>query len=401
MKSVAVIGLRVKAMALVLAGLVGCGGGGDWSIMPPEPIAPMITSAPESLTIAPGVTMDYTARAGVKPYTANTSNPGVATVKFTGDSFTITAVSLGEADISIKDSAGSVEKITVTTAVKSSVPIVLLPTASTGAVGNVLNYRVSGGQPPYKAEVNNVSLATVSDVVLDAIGQSGTFTVSLLKAGSTPVMISDAFGQTATLDVTATTPVFAAVALVPSAATATVGDVLSFHISGGTSIFTAISNNVSIASITSLMKDDLSGGYTLKVKLLKVGATNVSISDSAGNTTSLALIVNAVAVAPLPQPVSLTLSPSLVLIGEDATSTVPFQITGGTGPYQAFTSNSARSSVSVSGATVLVGPGPSGRCIPGGILNVTLTVIDTYGATTTSTLGITDNGGGVTGCGGT
>lgn len=401
--SVTAISLRAKAlgMGLVLAGLVGCGGGGDWSIMPPEPIPPMTTTAPETLTIADGVTMDYTARAGVKPYVANTSNPGVATVKFTGDAFAITGVSDGKAEITIKDGAGSVEVISVTIASKPAVPMTMLPTASTAMVGSVLNFRVSGGTPPYKAAVNNVSLASVSEVAMDATGYGGTLSVTLLKAGSTPVIISDALGQTTALDVTATTPVVTALSLVPSAATAAVGDELSFRINGGTSNYGAIVNNINIASITLLKRDEATAaGYTMKVKLLKIGSTSIAITDSAGNTAQLVLIVNAVAVAPLPQPVSLTLSPPLVLIGEDATSVVPFQITGGTGPYQAFTSNSSLSDVSVSGSTVHVGPGPSLRCIPGGTLNVIVTVIDKFGATTNSTLGITDNGGGTEGCGG-
>jgi hypothetical protein len=106
----------------------------------------------------------------------------------------------------------------------------------------------------------------------------------------------------------------------------------------------------------------------------------------------------------------LRLSPSAITVGENFAGAVALNIFGGTGPYTAFTDDLVLSSVSlvpIAGNVFTVGLGTKGnRCIssidntdpaapvytPYGTVPVTLTVVDSFGASATSVMTIRDNG---------
>jgi hypothetical protein len=100
----------------------------------------------------------------------------------------------------------------------------------------------------------------------------------------------------------------------------------------------------------------------------------------------------------------LRISPNVILVAEESRNTVDLSIYGGTPPYRAFTSDLGLTSVSIVGTSTLrIGLGSSGnRCFipvdssgtykPLGIGTVTLTVLDSLGASATAQFNIQDNG---------
>ena len=95
-----------------------------------------------------------------------------------------------------------------------------------------------------------------------------------------------------------------------------------------------------------------------------------------------------------------------MLVAENSTDTIVLNIYGGTGPYRAFTSDQTLSSVSIVGSTLLIAVGSnadrcvntidsSGTYIPNGIFDVTVTAVDSLGASATTIMSIKDNGAGL------
>jgi hypothetical protein len=212
------------------------------------------------------------------------------------------------------------------------------------------------------------------------------------------VLIVDAVGASVTIAVTVTPAATTPLVVTPSTVTANVGDVLSFTISGASPAYSIAVNNVSVATSSTAAVATSGGSFTITLR--NVGTTTVAITDSLGQTTTLALTVNATAT-------TLRLSPSAITVGENFAGAVALNIFGGTGPYTAFTDDLVLSSVSlvpIAGNVFTVTK--SNRCIssidntdplapvyiPYGTVPVTLTVVDSFGASATSVMTIRDNG---------
>jgi hypothetical protein len=269
---------------------------------------------------------------------------------------------------------------------------VTAPNAVTLAVNEVGAYTIGGGKPAYTISTSNASVAKV------AVGGSG-FTITAAAPGTAKVTITDTAGATQVVEVTvaSATPAAPTPTVAPGSAAGNVGDTLSFLINDGTPGFTVTVNNTSIASVAS------ASGNAFTIKLNNVGDTSATITDAAGRT--VALPISAIQTS-----TTLRLSPNALLVGENFAGTVALNIFGGTGPYRAFTSDETLSSVSVSGSVLTVGLGSNlNRCInpitsdgtyiPNGTFDVTITTLDSLGASATSIMTIKDNGGGMgTGC---
>jgi hypothetical protein len=135
------------------------------------------------------------------------------------------------------------------------------------------------------------------------------------------------------------------------------------------------------------------------VVLRNVGTTSATVTDALGQTLIVPITVEQVAT-------TLRLSPNALQVAENSVDTITLNIFGGTGPYRAFTGDQTLSSVSIVGSTMLVAVGSntnrcvntldsSGVYVPNGIFDVTLTVLDSLGASATAILSIKDNGAGV------
>ena len=372
--------------------------------------AALFTSAPAAVTLAIGATPSYTIGGGAPitgvgtlPYVTSSSNAGVVTsvVSMVGTTptLTLTGVAAGSAVVNVLDSTGSLAAISVTVGSGGGGGAALFTTAPgtiTIANGAAPVYSVSGGTGPYTATSSNPAVATTPTGAL----LGGVLTITSTGPGSTNVLIVDAVGASVTIAVTVTPAATTPLVVTPSTVTANVGDVLSFTISGASPAYSIAVNNTSVATSSTAAVAASGGAFTITLR--NVGTTTVAITDSLGQTTTLALTVNATAT-------TLRLSPSAITVGEDlsALTSVVLNIYGGTAPYSAFTDDLVLSGVSIAGNVLTVGVGTKGnRCIssfdntdplapvytPYGTVPVTLTVVDFLGASATSVMTIRDNG---------
>ena len=354
----------------------------------------LFTTAGDSLTLPMGTTDRYQIGGGTGPYTVSSSNVGVARALVNANSLEITPVSAGSAAITVFDSTGSSVMISLTVTSIATTPIDVQPNGATGNVGNVLQFIVSAGKAPYTITVNNPAIASVSPVTVNASG--GNFSATLLNEGVTTVTVIDAMGQVKAMTLTVEPGTASLITVQPDGAGGNVGDTLQFLIKSGTPPYTLTVNNPSIASVTPTSVTSNGGSFT--ANLLNVGSTVVTITDALGQNKAFTLTASQINT-------TLRLSPNPFLLGEDSVDVIKLNIFGGTPPYRAFTSDQRLSSVSVLGSVLSVATGINGdRCFTAvdtdgkrilfGTFDITITVLDSLGATATSIMTLKDNGRG-------
>ena len=147
----------------------------------------LFTTAPGTLVLASASSATYNIGGGAAPYTVTTSNPAVAGVVLNGSSFTINGLVAGNALIVVRDALGVSNTINLTVSSTASLALGVLPGDSTGAVGDTLNFNISGGSAPFIVSNNNPNIATV-------VQNGNTFTARLINVGSTTVTVVDSQG---------------------------------------------------------------------------------------------------------------------------------------------------------------------------------------------------------------
>jgi hypothetical protein len=319
----------------------------------------------------------------------------------------ITGVANGSAKIIVTDVAGALVSIDLIVSSGTVIPLYTsaLPTM-TIAINAEATFIIAGGTPQaggiYRVTSSNSAVLSVSPN--PTTGPS--FTIKALATGSATVGVFDNLGASVQFSVTVSPVGVTPITVLPGDATGAVGDTLTFKVTGGSPTFTLNNSNPSIATVTptTLLAD---GVFT--AKLLNVGSTVVNVLDSQGITK--AVTVTATAANSL-----LRISPSTMTISENSTNSIDINIYGGTAPYRVFTSDLNLSSVPATvaavvpapalGYTFAVGLGANGnRCIAGldaggtyvrfNLQPMTITVIDSIGASATLTMNIKDNGEGL------
>lgn len=356
----------------------------------------LFTTAGQSVTVAVGASTQFTIGGGSAVYAISSSNIGVATVGINGNRFIINGVAGGKATVTVRDSVGN--KVSIDVVVGS--PNALFTSASadiTLGINATQTFSIGGGIAPYVVSSSNVANAVAT--------ASGTaFTLRGVATGVATVIVSDAAG--ASVKITVTVPAASGapslLAVYPNVSTGSVGDILTFTLAGGTPNYAVTINNASVASISPTTVT--SGAGTFTATLRNVGSTTIAIIDAVGQTQSVTLTVN-------PTSALLRLSPSALQIGEDNDSVITLNVFGGTAPYRAFTSDlsiAPVTGVGVVGTTLTIdaasrcftadGLGTPTRPAPGSPYAITITVVDSLGASATSALTIRDNSKGGTGC---
>ena len=369
-------------------------------------------TAPSTISLVSATTSSFTIGGGSAPYSVSSSYPAVATASNSKNNsqLDINAGIVGTAQIVVFDSVGKSVATTLTVApigVGTPSPLyVAAPGTLTLAAGSTTpSYAISGGTLPYAVSSSNVGVVSVSRTPT-------TFALTGVASGTAQVVVFDAAGLSATVNVTVTSATSSLLSVLPSVSTATVGDVLSFTLSGGSGSYSSITvNNASIAAVGTSsggpFGNSLSAvpGTMFVAKLLNLGTTTVAIVDSQGQSTTMTLTATA-------RSSVLGLSPRTLQVGENSKDGIVLTIYGGSAPYSVLTDELQLSSVSITGTTALptltIGLGSNGnRCITprvsaaassayvaNGIQNVTVTVVDSLGYSATSVLTIKDNGAG-------
>ena len=338
--------------------------------VPTSATVALFTTAPPNVTVAIGANPAYSVGGGTSPYTATSSSTSVATATLSDNSLTITGVSAGSASIVVRDSAGATA--TVAVAVSSAATVDLFttaPSAITVAIGASPAYNVGGGTAPYTATTDNVNVATAS-----LAGNS--LTITGRAVGEANISLRDSTGSRVAVKVTVGTTVLA---VTPNGATGIINDVIVATITGGTPPYRSSVGNVLVAAVSI-------NGNELRTTLLQVGQTIVTVLDANNQPTAYSLISNAAT----PE---IRLSPNAVKVSENGNEPIFFTVYGSApGALNVFSSDVTRLNATIVGDRVTVITGSNGnRCVPGGDIPVTITVVDTTRATGTAIVTIEEN----------
>jgi hypothetical protein len=356
-------------------------------------VVPLFSTAPSDVVIAPATTPHYTIGGGRAPYFVSSSNVGIVSASVTGTDLTLTANAVGTAKVLITDSAGAPLSINVTVGTGSKLDLfTTAPTAVSLVPASTATYTVGGGTGPYTITSSNASVASVPSTPV-----TSSFTVTAGTAGSSNLLIVDAVGAKLTIAVTVSTATVTPVSILPGDMTGAVGDTLNFVISGGTAPYSVSNGNPSIASVSPSSVSNSGGVVT--AQLLNQGATIVTVIDAQGVTNKITITSSGATS-------QLRISPSVLTVGENSLDPVVLQINGGVGPYFAYTSDLILTGVpsgSFAGPALTIGLGSQGtRCVYvvdssgthqiGALYPITITVVDSKGASATTTFNIKDNG---------
>jgi hypothetical protein len=253
--------------------------------------------------------------------------------------------------------------------------LAVAPSTGIGSVGNLLNFTVGGGTPPYTAISNNSAIATA--------GIAGNqLTSNLQAAGSTTLTVSDSAGRSETVSVTVTAE---ALTLTPTVGgSVAVGQAFNMMVSGGRPPYAISSTNTSIGTVAPALVATSGGFFALSP--MSAGSVTVIARDAAGTTRTVPITVTGIGgteLKALPTTVDWTTDCVLPHPYTD------FVVYGGTGPYTAFSTSPL--------IATITGPFINGsginyfraqvECSATG--NATLVIRDSAGATSSVTLTVT------------
>lgn len=285
----------------------------------------LFVTAPSSLTIAPGLSSSYVIGGGRPAYFVSSSNAAVATVGINSNSFFISGIKAGTAQIIVIDSAGTAVTINVTVGNGGGVVPLYLTAAGTinSTIDEVSEFSIGGGIGPYQVSSSNKNVATVSLV-------GNTVSVKGVAKGFAQIMVFDSTGFSVNTTVVVD-PTGTATALYVAAANAVAmvpGAKASYVVGGGTPAYVATSSNVNVATA------EISNG-NLVVTAVSSGNAQVLVFDVTGVSVSIAFTVgtgggNSSALY--------TTAGTGVVMAKASSGT--YVIGGGKPPYKASSSNS-------------------------------------------------------------
>ena len=319
-----------------------------------DPRMPVLrTTAPANVTIAIGSTGIYKISGGTPTYAVVSSNEAVASVAtdVAGTTMTITGKAAGVATIAVSDSHGNVVTILVTVPAPDVVFTDGPPDLTLVIDGVSSLYTIAGGQSFAGGVYHIFSSNTAIAITSAASGTS--FTIKGVASGSTTMVITDALGASARINVTVAAP-GALITTAPANLTLAMNSSSPiFTITGGTALatipnYTAVSSNPALVTATA---STAAGVTSLVIDALPNtagGTANVLITDAKGTTVTIAVTVPAPAVLFTTAPALLTMPhPNLVAPASSRT----FAIVGGSPTYTVTSSNAAVVSVThVAGA---------------------------------------------------
>ncbi len=311
----------------------------------------LYTTAPSTVTLLKSQVIVYEVGGGTGPYSVTSNYPAVLSATLSGKLMTVTGLNLGSAEVTVRDAVGATVKSTFTVADVATDPLVSLPSSGTGKEGDVLNFSLAGGTPGYSVLVSNPAIASASI-------SGSLLTATLIKAGTTTLVITDAKGKAITVNLTVTAPSSnLAVAPAAFAVSESSRDTVTLSVTGGKAPYRAVTDNLPLSSVTV-------SGTSVYVALGGQGdrcvAANVdvliTVIDSAGASATSTMTVTdnnggagcAVAGGGL----STSAGSSINLLGAGAFQT--FSIFGGSAPYSVSSANTAIATASVGGTNLTI-----------------------------------------------
>ncbi|MEB0033174.1 hypothetical protein QN372_20765 [Undibacterium sp. RTI2.1] len=306
----------------------------------------LFTTAPSIISLSVGgVIPSYQIGGGTPPYTITSNSPDIFEASLAGSAFTIRGKALGFGLVAVKDAVGSSVNVNVSI-VSGSVTVPFYTTAPSSVVlktGDVVNYALAGGTPPYSLVTSNQSVVGVS--VTQA---TGAITFNGIAPGFATVLARDSVGAVSSIAVTvaSSTTVQPPVALFtssPSDIVLQAGTTSNFTIGGGSGGYTVSASNLAVTAVA--MVDN----STFSITSNNVGTSTVFLKDSSGG----AVKINVTVANPRTSPIDLYTTAPSTLVAKSG-STYRFAVQGGTGPYTVTSSNPSSSLVAISGSVLLI-----------------------------------------------
>ncbi len=315
--------IRAFFAMTVITLLSACGGGGGSAGNTSG--AQLFVTAPDKITVTPGVTQTYNVGGGVPGYIA-TSNTGAARAVIDGNVLKVIGTGTGSAIITITDRSGS--KLLIEATIGTGAEFYAnLPDELTLGIGLTSStFSAVGGSGIYSVVSGSPSIVSVN-----AIG--GRFTLTGVAAGKTSVIVSDTLGGNKKVDVTVGNE--SSISLFTSAPTdLTMAPTIqsNYIIGGGVAPYTVASSNENVVIATI-------NGTGFRLNAIATGNTNVSIRDAKGET-----VIVSVSVAVNGATIPMTVLPGNASgsIGDE----LVYQIVGGSLSYTLTSNNSNIASVS-------------------------------------------------------
>ncbi|MFC0350235.1 beta strand repeat-containing protein [Undibacterium danionis] len=286
----------------------------------------LFVTAPSNLSLAPGFSNSYVIGGGKPAYFVSSSNTAIAAVGINGNSFFISGLKAGTAQIIIVDSVGTAVTLNVTVGNGGTLAPLYVTAAGTinSSIGELNDYVVGGGLGPYLVTSNNKSVATVS-LNGNAISVKG------VAKGSAQIMVFDATGASVTttvvVDPTGTViPLYIAAA---SAVTMEPGAKASYTVGGGSAPYAATSSNINVA------RAEVANNL-LTINAVSAGSAQILVFDANGVSATITLTVGSGGGSTT----ALYTTAGTAIAMPVATSNT-YTIGGGKAPYKATSSNSA------------------------------------------------------------
>lgn len=277
---------------------------------------PFLVSAPSSLSISRGQTLQFAVSGGTPAYKSLSSNSAVLQASIVGSTLTMQGVDSGSATVTVRDSSGNESNLSVNV----SAPAPLTTTApSTGlsmGVGTSRNFIVRGGTAPYEAPVStNVSVATASWVgsALQIVG---------VAPGNATITVSDAATGVVSFQVNVASAKSFYTTAPSTGLVLGIGATRTFEVGGGLVPYKAPASTDSAVATATLI------GNTLSLTGVAAGKAKVTLRDDS-NTQ---LEVDVTVVAPVSVPFFTTAPPSGLVIRTG--SFRDFELGGGALPYK-------------------------------------------------------------------
>lgn len=323
----------------------------------------VLLASPQTLNLSSGASADVLLSGGSGQYDVGVSNSAVATADSSGNKLIVKAgTATGTATVTVRDQADATRIVVISVTVAAGPapvkPMTAAPSAATGSVQETLQFLLQGGIAPYGIVVSNPSIASVKLPVVDNL-----INVSLLQAGKTTLVVTDANGQTLNIDVTANQAQQASLRFAPSAFE--IGEdslqPVTLTVFGGTPPYRALSSDLTLSGVAVNSNEFTVGLGTngsrcihpvdSSGKYIPSGAYPVTLTvvDSGGAfaTSIMTIRDNGREFGPCADATSLTTtagSTTSVMVGSSRT----FSISGGTAPYSATSSNPAVATVVLS-----------------------------------------------------
>jgi hypothetical protein len=244
--------------------MVACGGGGDPGSPTNGPGTDLYTTAPDTLTLAPGASQEFTIKGGRAPYSAVSDNSEIAVATVTSNSLFLGGIASGTAGITIRDSVGATVKVALTVSGSPAKDLyTTAPSAPSGitvAVGSAWaqTYGIGGGSAPYIVTSSNTLVATVAL-------SGNNYTVTGASVGTTNLVIRDSAGATVNVLVNVVSRMFTTV---PPDVKIAIGSTQTYGVGGGTGPYMATPSDAGVVEVS--LTDN-----SLKVTGMTAGSSNI------------------------------------------------------------------------------------------------------------------------------